>query len=487
MSVSARASEPSMEEILASIRRIIADEVSPEPAAPPAPAASRPTSASARSIPPREMPARETPMREPFARPAPAQTPPRDMAAREAAPLHGTPNGRATSIGREPVNGSATSTRSGFAAATPLRPRPEAPALPVASATTRPVPPATSAGLAHLPPVSSGARPATESPYSYAAPVPGFRSTATSPSYAPAGRAPAADPFAPRPRSVPGLAAARALPVEEPETAPVAEAAPKTVAIPPVPPTPVAPPSAGLKPVASRPRAGDELDAPLASVLLDLALVEQAVQAELAAFEPMAKAQIAPAAAEAPATSNVTAAVTEPTPAAETAEMQLQATKEQDNSETAGPEAINDEAAEAKGVDGAAGAVKSDAKPEEPDAAPAKPVPAMPRAFVPSFRSEPRLTATENRFAAGRATAAGDATTPAEAPRERLVSGPTTNAVSSAFSSLHRSVAPSSRSVDDLVTEALRPMLKAWLDENLPSLVERLVRAEIERVARQGQ
>jgi len=30
----------------------------------------------------------------------------------------------------------------------------------------------------------------------------------------------------------------------------------------------------------------------------------------------------------------------------------------------------------------------------------------------------------------------------------------------------------------------LRPMLKAWLDENLPGIVERLVRAEIERLAR---
>jgi hypothetical protein len=30
----------------------------------------------------------------------------------------------------------------------------------------------------------------------------------------------------------------------------------------------------------------------------------------------------------------------------------------------------------------------------------------------------------------------------------------------------------------------LRPMLKQWLDENLPAIVERLVRAEIQRVAR---
>jgi hypothetical protein len=36
--------------------------------------------------------------------------------------------------------------------------------------------------------------------------------------------------------------------------------------------------------------------------------------------------------------------------------------------------------------------------------------------------------------------------------------------------------------VEDIVREEMRPMLKAWLDENLPPLVERLVRAEIDRV-----
>jgi uncharacterized protein len=37
-------------------------------------------------------------------------------------------------------------------------------------------------------------------------------------------------------------------------------------------------------------------------------------------------------------------------------------------------------------------------------------------------------------------------------------------------------------SLEDIVREELRPLLKAWLDSNLPPLVERLVRAEIERV-----
>jgi len=36
--------------------------------------------------------------------------------------------------------------------------------------------------------------------------------------------------------------------------------------------------------------------------------------------------------------------------------------------------------------------------------------------------------------------------------------------------------------LEDMVRESLRPILKAWLDEHLPGLVERLVRAEIERV-----
>lgn len=43
------------------------------------------------------------------------------------------------------------------------------------------------------------------------------------------------------------------------------------------------------------------------------------------------------------------------------------------------------------------------------------------------------------------------------------------------------------RTMEEHVTEMLRPMLKAWLDENLPALVERLVEAEIERIARRGR
>jgi cell pole-organizing protein PopZ len=37
-------------------------------------------------------------------------------------------------------------------------------------------------------------------------------------------------------------------------------------------------------------------------------------------------------------------------------------------------------------------------------------------------------------------------------------------------------------SIEDVVREELRPLLREWLDQHLPPLVERLVRVEIERV-----
>src|SRR5262249_44451482 len=73
----------------------------------------------------------------------------------------------------------------------------------------------------------------------------------------------------------------------------------------------------------------------------------------------------------------------------------------------------------------------------------------------------------------------------APAPADRIVSDATRVAVDAAFSSLAQTVlVQNARTLEDLVKEMLRPMLKSWLDDNLPTLVERLVRAEIERVSR---
>jgi uncharacterized protein len=66
-----------------------------------------------------------------------------------------------------------------------------------------------------------------------------------------------------------------------------------------------------------------------------------------------------------------------------------------------------------------------------------------------------------------------------------LLSPRTTAAVDTAFNSLaHTVLTQNSCTLEDLVREMLKPMLKAWLDDNLPGIVERLVRAEIERVSR---
>ena len=67
--------------------------------------------------------------------------------------------------------------------------------------------------------------------------------------------------------------------------------------------------------------------------------------------------------------------------------------------------------------------------------------------------------------------------------RRALISREANNAVQAAFNELERTVANNSRTLDDLLGEMLRPILKVWLDNNLPGMVERLVRVEIERVA----
>jgi cell pole-organizing protein PopZ len=74
---------------------------------------------------------------------------------------------------------------------------------------------------------------------------------------------------------------------------------------------------------------------------------------------------------------------------------------------------------------------------------------------------------------------------PGVSERGQLLSNATAAAVDSAFNALAQTVLMNNaRTLEDLVREMLRPMLKTWLDDNLPRLVERLVRAEIERVAR---
>ena len=68
-----------------------------------------------------------------------------------------------------------------------------------------------------------------------------------------------------------------------------------------------------------------------------------------------------------------------------------------------------------------------------------------------------------------------------------LMSEASSGAAQAAFGRLAEMLArraPGERPIADVTQELLRGMLKQWLDDNLPKIVERLVREEIERVAR---
>lgn len=74
---------------------------------------------------------------------------------------------------------------------------------------------------------------------------------------------------------------------------------------------------------------------------------------------------------------------------------------------------------------------------------------------------------------------------PSEGDDEPLLSSEASQTVTSAFDALSANLAARGAEIaEGMAREMLRPMLKAWLDENLPGIVERLVRAEIERAAR---
>lgn len=70
-----------------------------------------------------------------------------------------------------------------------------------------------------------------------------------------------------------------------------------------------------------------------------------------------------------------------------------------------------------------------------------------------------------------------------------LVSEPTAAVAAAAFGQLSASIQMPGdlRTLEDVVRELLRPLLKTWLDENLPHIVEAQVQAEIERISRGGR
>lgn len=111
-----------------------------------------------------------------------------------------------------------------------------------------------------------------------------------------------------------------------------------------------------------------------------------------------------------------------------------------------------------------------------------EPTPLPPRLRGAVMESEAARSFTRPEIPPPRGASRSDATA--------ILSGSSAQAVQTAFSRLADTVltrATGERSVEDLTRELLRVMLKQWLDEHLPSMVERLVREEIERVARTGR
>ncbi|WP_328702734.1 DUF2497 domain-containing protein [Belnapia mucosa] len=112
---------------------------------------------------------------------------------------------------------------------------------------------------------------------------------------------------------------------------------------------------------------------------------------------------------------------------------------------------------------------------------------APPPAALPETPPEPAMAAPP--APAMPAPPSAPAATPDPSP-ETLLAPAVAAAASASIGSLLRAVSQdrsaavrsNGPTIEDMVREELRPMLKDWLDQFLPTIVERLVRAEIERV-----
>jgi len=122
-----------------------------------------------------------------------------------------------------------------------------------------------------------------------------------------------------------------------------------------------------------------------------------------------------------------------------------------------------------------------------PDRSIRRPV-AQPEAPTSEPAAEPAFELASSSSASAETTQARAAANEAPAARPAILSEHTGRQVAAAFGELSDAFASrSKKTFDEMAEEMLRPMLQDWLDNNLPTLVERLVREEIERVARGAQ
>ncbi len=140
-------------------------------------------------------------------------------------------------------------------------------------------------------------------------------------------------------------------------------------------------------------------------------------------------------------------------------------------------------------------------EPEPPAMATLTPEPAPPPPRAAPVVDEPRVQLAEPAEEPEPPAAQAAPEPPPPPPQDsgrRLISDTTAAASLAALSELvsrtHREpdietlpLGNANRTLEDITRELLRPILKSWLDDNLPELVERIVREEIGRLAIDAQ
>ncbi len=142
---------------------------------------------------------------------------------------------------------------------------------------------------------------------------------------------------------------------------------------------------------------------------------------------------------------------------------------------------------------------------EEPPESPPAPEPTpLPQRIDPVSASEmpqptmPPIEARESIEPAAVMTPVAPVEAPVKQPTDTLIEPGAAGVASSAFDRLSQAVQESvptpaahdpgpavgGRNLEDIVKDMLRPMLKEWLDRNLPPMVERYVEREIVRLTR---
>jgi hypothetical protein len=117
--------------------------------------------------------------------------------------------------------------------------------------------------------------------------------------------------------------------------------------------------------------------------------------------------------------------------------------------------------------------------PEPPRHEPLRPPP-RPAAVQPAPKPEPTFATEDIEMIRKNVSEAA-------LDEDGIIAEQTAAAASKAFMSLSQSVQVSDgrgRTLEDIVVEMLRPMVKDWLDQNLPQIVEEKVEEEVQRVAR---